>query len=65
MSRDFTYVDDIVSGILAAMDYESSTCGEIFNLGLGQPASVPEMIRILENELNLTASIVSTLRVEK
>ena len=61
MSRDFTYIDDIISGIVAAIDYVPVTCGEIFNLGRGSPASVPDMIRILEKELNITANVVSSI----
>lgn len=46
VSRDFTYVDDIVDGIIACMtinfDYE------IVNLGKGQPYSVGQFISIIE-----------------
>lgn len=46
VSRDFTYVDDIVDGIIACMtvnfDYE------IVNLGRGQPYSVGQFISIIE-----------------
>lgn len=46
VSRDFTYIDDIVDGIVACMtvnfDYE------IVNLGRGQPYSVGQFISIIE-----------------
>jgi UDP-glucuronate 4-epimerase len=51
MGRDYTYVDDIVSGVLAACDYEFSaagTCFEIFNLGNSHPVSLNELIETLE-----------------
>ena len=33
LERDFTYVDDIVSGIMTSLDYVPTKCGEKFNLG--------------------------------
>ena len=59
LERDFTYVDDIVKGIMAAMDYVPAECGEKFNLGFGQPLSVPQLISILEKELGVKGNIVS------
>lgn len=46
MQRDFTYVDDIVSGIVAAIDknYED----ELFNLGCGRKEELMEYIRMVE-----------------
>ncbi len=46
MQRDFTYVDDIVSGIVASVDknYED----EIFNLGCGRKEELMEYIRMVE-----------------
>jgi len=58
MARDFTYIDDITSGVVAAMKYEPTRCGEVFNLGRGSPAVVRDMIAMLEAELNITARIV-------
>lgn len=46
MMRDFTYVDDIVSGTAAAMDLGAGC--EVFNLGNHQPVQLMEMIEILE-----------------
>ena len=58
LGRDFTYVDDIVSGIVASLDYVPATCGERFNLGFGNPVSVVEMLNIIEKELDVPAKIV-------
>ena len=46
MQRDFTYVDDIVTGIVAAIDknYEY----EIFNLGCGRQEELMEYVRMVE-----------------
>jgi UDP-glucuronate 4-epimerase len=50
--RDYTYVDDIVAGILAALDYEPhpTTGGpfEIFNLGNSRPIQLKELVELLE-----------------
>lgn len=44
--RDFTYIDDIVRGTVAAIDLEAGC--EIFNLGNNQPVTVMDMVEILE-----------------
>ena len=50
--RDYTYVDDIVRGILAAIDFEparqSNTPFEVFNLGNSSPVKLGELIDHLE-----------------
>lgn len=53
MLRDFTYIDDIVSGTAAAIDLGASC--EIFNLGNNQPVELLAMISILENLCGKTA----------
>lgn len=47
--RDYTYVDDIVSGILAALDLNPRY--EIFNLGESRTVSLLELISLLEKAL--------------
>jgi len=54
MIRDFTYIDDIVSGILAALDKPES--GEIYNLGNGTPVKLLDMISCLEESLGRKAT---------
>lgn len=53
MKRDFTYVDDIVDGILKALEY--SYPFEIFNLGSSQPIKLSYMIDVLEREIGQNA----------
>jgi len=53
-SRDYTYVDDIVAGIRAAMDYRASSY-EVINLGNGNPIALRDMIRCVESALNKKA----------
>ncbi|MGI0132383.1 MAG: NAD-dependent epimerase/dehydratase family protein [Thermoplasmata archaeon] len=45
--RDFTYVDDIVDGILAAG--ERGEAETTYNLGFGAPVELLEVARVLEN----------------
>lgn len=47
MSRDFTYITDIVEGILIALDNPSSRY-QLFNIGNGSPVSLMEFIDTLE-----------------
>lgn len=52
-SRDYTFVDDIVGGILAAVDYETEF--DVFNLGNSHPVKLMELIRELERALGKPA----------
>ncbi len=54
--RDFTYIEDILEGILAAIEYAGSPF-EIINLGESQTITVNEMIRLLETALGKKAII--------
>jgi UDP-glucuronate 4-epimerase len=53
--RDYTYVDDIVDGILAALRLETDF--EVFNLGSSSPVPLDQMIRLLEKELGKRARL--------
>jgi len=54
--RDYTYVDDIVSGVVAAAAYTGSSY-EIINLGNNQTVSLSELIAALEEVLGRQAVI--------
>ena len=54
-SRDFTYINDIVQGIISAMK-NNYDC-EVFNLGNNETVNVTEMIKIIEDKLNLKAKV--------
>ncbi|MFN7947916.1 MAG: GDP-mannose 4,6-dehydratase [Blastocatellia bacterium] len=54
--RDFTYVDDIIQGITAALRYEA-TPFEIINLGEQHTITLARLIELLEAELGLEAII--------
>ncbi len=51
--RDYTYVEDIVSGILAAI--ETNPSFEIINLGESQTTTLLELVEHLENALGIKA----------
>lgn len=53
MKRDFTYVDDIVSGILSAIDHAYPF--EVFNLAYGKSVQLLEYVEALEAELGIKA----------
>ena len=53
MKRDFTYIDDIVDGILLALDKTNGY--QIFNLGNNKPVELEYFISCIEKELGKTA----------
>ncbi|HEY1754876.1 MAG TPA: NAD-dependent epimerase/dehydratase family protein [Bryobacteraceae bacterium] len=54
-SRDYTFIDDIVDGVLAAARYKCSY--EIMNLGNSTPVNLLTVIRTLEEALGKTANL--------
>lgn len=55
--RDYTYIDDIIEGIISAINYSDKNYYEIINLGGGEPVSLEEMINVLENTIGKKAII--------
>lgn len=55
MSRDFTYIDDIVSGVAAAVDLEAAC--EVFNLGNNHPETLSSLIQRIEESLGEKAEL--------
>lgn len=54
--RDYTFVDDIIQGVRAAMDYQK-TMHEVFNLGESQTVELSQLIELLEKNLGVKAVI--------
>jgi UDP-glucuronate 4-epimerase len=54
--RDYTYIDDIIQGVRAAMDYDKSMY-EIFNLGESQTVELNQLISLLERSLDMQAIV--------
>ena len=58
-SRDYTYIDDIVDGIIKSCDYTMSHTNvyEILNLGNSSPVSLKEMINTIGHVLGINPKI--------
>ena len=49
MRRDFTYIDDIVAGVLACLDHPAAEpSNRIYNIGNNEPETLGRMIALLE-----------------
>lgn len=53
--RDYTYIDDIVSGVLAAVDRVKGC--EIINLGGERPITLKEMVAVIEGAVGKSAKL--------
>jgi UDP-glucuronate 4-epimerase len=53
LKRDFTYIDDIVRGTTATLDYKTDF--EIFNLGNNNPINLMDFINMIEKKLDKKA----------
>ena len=53
--RDYTYVDDIVAGVLAGVAYETDY--DIFNLGSFHPVKLLDLVRLLERATGMRATL--------
>jgi UDP-glucuronate 4-epimerase len=54
--RDYTFIDDIIAGVRAAIDYDASPY-EVFNLGESQTVELNQLIALLEKELDRPALV--------
>jgi UDP-glucuronate 4-epimerase len=61
MYRDWTYIDDNVSGIVAALDRPLGY--EIINLGRGEPMLLKDFVEIMEELSGRKANVVPTPRL--
>ncbi|WP_298285146.1 NAD-dependent epimerase/dehydratase family protein [Acidocella sp.] len=61
LKRDFTYVDDIVAGILGVIDHPpgDELAHRVFNIGNNRAELVGELVALLERELGKSAVTVS------
>ena len=53
--RDYTYIDDLIDGILAVIQYHKGF--EIYNLGESQTTSLKELIQLIEEAFGKKATI--------
>jgi len=58
-ARDYTYIEDIVQGILSSLNYleANSNVYEIINLGNNKPVNLNDMVKAIEKTLNQKAII--------
>lgn len=58
-SRDYTYCDDITSGVVAAVDWTATAPPglEIFNLGGNQPVPLRDLVEQLSDALAMTPAV--------
>lgn len=58
-SRDYTYISDIINGIVSAIDYidKNENIFDVFNLGGDKTVSLIEMVKTIENTLNKKAKL--------
>jgi UDP-glucuronate 4-epimerase len=54
--RDYTYIDDIIQGVRASIDYDTSM-HEVFNLGESETTELSRLINLLEECLGVEAVI--------
>ncbi len=57
LKRDFTYIDDIVLGIISATHRKKIQKHEVFNLGNNKPVELKYFVEVLENALDKKAVI--------
>ena len=55
-SRDYTYVDDIVSGVVASLQNKKQVKCEVYNLGNSSPVSLNEFISLCEKVVGKKAN---------
>ena len=55
--REFTYIDDIIQGVLAAIDLPSKSRYEVVNLGGGSTHTLDEFIECVEKHVGKRAII--------
>ena len=59
LSRDFTYIDDIIEGVVRVIDH-APVCevpAEIYNIGYGHPMPLMDFIHMLEEKLGRKAEM--------
>jgi UDP-glucuronate 4-epimerase len=54
--RDYTYIDDILEGMIASLRYEGPSC-DVFNLGESQTTTLSELIVLIEKAVGKKAII--------
>ena len=48
MMRDFTYVDDVIKGIISLINFKLKKNHDVINIGKGKPDQLMELIKLIE-----------------
>jgi len=66
LQRDFTYIDDIIAGILGVFDHppEDENPHRLYNIGNNQSEYVTDLVRLLEQHLGREAKTVNLPKPE-
>ena len=58
LSRDFTYIDDIVNGVVNTLieDSKNKSLYKLYNIGNNSPVKLLDFIQAIEEELEITAT---------
>lgn len=56
-ARDYTYIDDITDGVVAAVERTADPVYRVYNLGGSQTTTLAELVRMLEAALGRSARI--------
>lgn len=61
LKRDFTYIDDIIAGIMGVFDHppDAAQPHRVFNIGNNRAEYVRDLVSLLEQHLGVTANIVN------
>ena len=62
LKRDFTYIDDIVAGVVGALDRPPTEGTRLLNIGNHRGEEVRELLRLLEDALGMKAIVRSAPR---
>ena len=54
--RDYTYIDDIIQGVVAALNYDGARW-DIFNLGESETVALKDLIEVIETAVGKKAKI--------
>jgi UDP-glucuronate 4-epimerase len=55
LSRDFTYIDDVIKGVVAVIEKDNKLLYKVYNIGNSKPVKLMDFVISLEKSLNLVA----------
>lgn len=58
LSRDFTYIDDIIQGMLKLIEVEHQEFYQLYNIGNSKPVKLLDFIKFIEKITNIKANLL-------